>query len=228
MQEPTGRHELKHYINYADLLQIRSRLAMAMHLDEHASPIGSYQVRSLYFDNYADRALREKLNGVDNREKFRLRLYNSNAELIHLEKKSKSSGLSFKQTAEIPRQTCEELLSSDYSSLKQLDNPLFVEFYAKLHYQLLRPRTIVEYQREAYVMRAGNVRVTLDHHIRSSNQPGHFLAPSYPSFPLADVCVLEVKYDNFLPELVRAIVAVSSRQSTSFSKYAVSRLNQEK
>lgn len=227
MQEPTGRHELKHYINYADLLQIRSRLAKVMHLDEHASPDEGYKVRSLYFDNYADKALLEKLDGVDNREKFRLRLYNGDTKLIQLEKKCKSNGLSFKQTAEIPQETCEELLSGEYSSLKQLADPLFVEFYAKLHYQLLRPRTIVEYQREAYMMNAGNARVTLDHHIRSSNQPGHFLTANFPSISLADVCVLEVKFDHFLPELVRAVIAVSSRQSTSISKYAASRLNQE-
>lgn len=227
MQENIGRHEIKHYINYADLLQIRSRLDLVMLQDEHTTGNGGYQVRSLYFDNYADKALLEKLNGVDDREKFRLRLYNGDPNLIHLEKKSKSSGLCFKQTSVIPQEICEELLRGEFSSLKQLGSPLLDEFYAKIHYQQLRPRTIVEYRREAYKLDAGNVRVTLDHHIRSSNQPDHFFAKDYPCFPLADVCVLEVKYDNFLPELVRAVTALSSRQSTSFSKYAVSRLNQE-
>lgn len=84
----TGRHEFKHYINYADILQLRSRLPLIMEMDEHSTSKAGYVVRSLYFDNYADKALFEKINGVDNREKFRLRLYNGNFSLILLEKKS--------------------------------------------------------------------------------------------------------------------------------------------
>ena len=227
MQALTGRHEIKHYINYADLLQLRSSLSLVMDRDEHSVNNHGYQVRSLYFDHYADKALLEKLNGVDDREKFRLRLYNGNPDLINLEKKSKRNGLSYKEIAALPQETCEALLEGDYSALKQTDRPLLMEFYAKLHFQQLRPRTIVEYEREAFKMTAGNVRVTLDHHIRSTGQPGQFTAKSYPSLPLPDVCVLEVKYDNYLPEIVRAVTALASRQSSSFSKYAVTRLNQE-
>lgn len=227
MQNNIGRHELKHYINYSDLLQIRSRLIPILPRDEHASPDGGYLVRSVYFDNYADKALFEKLNGVDNREKFRLRLYNGDPSLINLEKKSKSAGLCFKQSAQLTQETCDKLLKGDYSDLKTSTDPLVIEFYAKLQYELLRPRTIVEYQREAFLYNAGNVRVTLDHHIRASNQPILFLDKNYPSIPLANACLLEVKYDQFLPDIVRTVTAVSSRRSVSFSKYAQSRINQE-
>jgi len=227
MHELTGRHEIKHYINYADLMQLRSSLPLVMERDEHSVNEHGYQVRSLYFDNYADKALLEKLNGVDEREKFRLRLYNGSPNLINLEKKSKCNGLSYKETAGILQSACEALLKGDYSALGQADNSLLMEFYAKLYFQQLRPRTIVEYEREAFKLSAGNVRVTLDHHIRSTSQPGYFTSRSYPSLPLPDVCVLEVKYDHYLPEVVRAVTALSSRRSSSFSKYAVSRLNQE-
>ena len=223
----TGRHEFKHYINYADILQLRSRLPLIMEMDEHSTSKAGYVVRSLYFDNYADKALFEKINGVDNREKFRLRLYNGNFSLILLEKKSKSNGLCYKNSAPISAEVCEDVINGDYSSLNQPDQPLLVEFYAKLKYQQLRPRTIVEYTREAYIMNAGKVRVTLDHHIRTSNQPAFFLSSSYPGFSLPDACILEVKYDQFLPEVVRSITALSSRPTTSFSKYAVSRIFQE-
>lgn len=223
----TGRHEYKHYINYADLLQLRARLSLVMTMDKHSTSERGYKVRSLYFDNYADKALFEKINGVDNREKFRLRLYNGDSSLISLEKKSRSKGLCYKTKAPIPEEVCREVMLGEYSALRDLDDPLFVEFYAKLRYQQLRPRTIVEYRREAFILKPGNVRVTLDHHIRTSNQPAFFLSQEYPDFPLANACILEIKYDQFLPEVVRSITALGSRQSTSFSKYAVSRIYQE-
>ena len=223
----TGRHEYKHYINYADLLELRTRLSRAMTLDVHATRKGGYAVRSLYFDNYSDKALYEKINGVDDREKFRMRLYNADTSLIMLEKKSKLKGLCYKSSARISRDVCLEVLNGDYSSLIQSQEPILVEFYAKLKYQHLRPRTIVEYWREAYKMKPGNVRVTLDHHIHTSSQPEHFLSSNYPSFPLVNAYILEVKYDQFLPEVVRSLTVLSSRPTTSFSKYAVSRIFQE-
>ena len=211
----TGRHEYKHYINYADLLELRTRLSRVMKMDEHATAKGGYAVRS------------EKINGVDDREKFRMRLYNADSSLIMLEKKSKLKGLCYKTSARVSRDICVEVLNGDYSSLVQSEEPILVEFYAKLKYQQLRPRTIVEYWREAYKLKPGNVRVTLDHHMRTSNQPEHFLSSSYPGFPLVNAYILEVKYDQFLPEVVRALTALSSRPTVSFSKYAVSRIFQE-
>lgn len=223
----TGRHEFKHNINYADLLQLRARLSLVMGLDEHSTSKDGYYVRSLYFDNYADKVLFEKINGVDNREKFRLRLYNADSNLILLEKKSKSKGLCYKTSTQISQAICSELINGRLSSLANFKDPLLAEFYAKLRYQQLRPRTIVEYKREAYVLSAGNVRVTLDHHIRTCNQPTLFLSQDFPGFPLPNACILEIKYDQFLPELVRTITALTSRPTTSFSKYAVSRIFQE-
>lgn len=99
MRDTGGRHELKHYINYADLLQLRTRLSSVARPDGNAKSGSGYRVRSLYFDNYADKALREKINGVDEREKFRFRLYNDDASFIRLEKKSKRGGLYFKESA---------------------------------------------------------------------------------------------------------------------------------
>ena len=223
----TGRHEYKHYINYADLLQLRARLPLVMKMDEHSISKEGYDVRSLYFDNYADKALFEKINGVDEREKFRIRLYNADPSLILLEKKSKAGGICHKSSAPISKEVCNEVINGEFSSLNQPDEPLLVEFYAKLKFHQLRPRTIVEYRREAYVLTPGNVRVTLDHHIRTCNQPSLFLSVNYPSFPLPNACILEIKYDQFLPEVVRTVTALSSRPTTSFSKYAVSRIFQE-
>ena len=80
------RHEWKHEINYADMLTLRTRLPAVMHRDGHAIN-GAYQIRSLYFDTLSDKALREKIDGVDIREKLRIRYYNGDTSFIVLEKK---------------------------------------------------------------------------------------------------------------------------------------------
>ena len=195
MREFQGRHELKHYINYADVLQLRSRLPFVASLDKHATEGNGYRVKSLYFDNYNDKALKEKIDGVNEREKFRLRFYNDDTSFIRLEKKSKENG-----------------------------NHLFQELYAKMHYQQLRAKNIVDYQREAFIYPMGNVRVTLDYDIRTSNNVFDFLKPQPVPVPISGVYILEVKYDSFLPEIIRGMVSLSSRRSTAFSKYAVTRI----
>ncbi len=226
MRVTGGRHELKHYINYADFLQLRSRLIHIASPDENAKDGNGYRVRSLYFDNYSDKALGEKLDGVNEREKFRLRLYNDDASFIRLEKKSKINSMCFKKNALITSQECSRLLSGQYEVLKVNGAPLLMELYAKMHYQLLRPKIIVDYEREAYVFPAGNVRITLDYDLRASSNTGGFLDSEIDTYPIPGTFLLEVKYDNFLPEIIRNMVTLTSRRSTAFSKYAVTRITQ--
>lgn len=224
MTEQAGRHEIKHYINYSDYVQLSARLPCVAKPDENAADGNGYRVRSLYFDNYSDKALREKVDGVNEREKFRLRLYNDDAAFIRLEKKSKVSGICFKQSAVVPYDACSKILSGDFSALKIGKNPLLLELYAKLHAQLLRPKNIVDYKRDAYVFPAGNVRITLDYDMRTSADVKAFLAPRIITVPLYGTIILEVKYDAFLPELIRGMVSLSSRQQAAFSKYAATRI----
>ncbi len=224
MSEPRGRHEIKHCVNNSDMLQLRQRLPRVMRRDHNADSDGGYRIRSLYFDNYSDKALREKVDGVDIREKFRLRFYNGDTSFIRLEKKSKRRGLCYKQSARIPYHACEALLRGDYSLLKASGDALCLELYAKMHNELLRPKSIVDYRREAYLFPAGNVRVTLDYDIRASMNPPDFLNEQFVSVPVPDGSVLEVKYDEFLPELIRGVVSLSSRQAAAFSKYAAARI----
>lgn len=224
MKNTCGRHELKYYINYSDYMQLRSRLSSVLKADENAIDGNAYRVRSLYFDNYSDKALREKLDGVSEREKFRLRLYNDDPSFIRLEKKSKKNGLCFKKNAMISYDHCRELLCGQYDVLKESEQPLLLELYTKIHSQLLRPKNIVDYKREAFAFPAGNVRVTLDHDIRVSSDIKTFLQHEIITIPIPGTLILEVKYDNYLPELIRGIVALSSRQKTAFSKYAKGRI----
>lgn len=224
MRESGGRHELKYRINQADLAELRARLPCLLKPDENADGGNSYRVRSLYFDNYADKALREKTDGVDEREKFRIRMYNNDPSFLRAEKKSKKNGLCFKESGVITAAECGQLLLGNPAPLKETGCPLLAELCIKMHTHLLRPKNIVDYTREAYVFPAGNVRVTLDYDIRGSSDPISFLQPEITAFPVPDTAVLEIKYDRFIPEIIRGIVALSGRQSTSFSKYAATRI----
>lgn len=219
-----GRHELKFYIDIADKAQLRARLRALAKPDENADKDGGYKIRSLYFDNYSDKAVIEKLSGQSRREKFRLRYYNDDASFIRLEKKSKINRLCYKESATITAKQCEELLAGNYEVLKAPETPLFMELYSKIRSQNLRPRSIVDYYREAYVFHAGNVRITFDSDVRTSNNVIDFLNAALPTISAASAIILEVKYDGFLPDIMRDILNIGWRSQSEFSKYLVARL----
>ena len=218
-----GRHEHKFYINDADCAVLRGRLNVVAKLDTNVGEDGTYLIRSLYFDNYADKAVDEKLQGLSRREKFRIRYYNDNTNFIRLEKKSKINNLTYKEQAPLTKQQVQQVLAGDYECLKKDEHPLLLEFYAKIHFEALRPRTIVDYTREVYIYEAGNVRITFDSNIRTSSNVNRFLDSNYVTLPAANAIILEVKYDGFLPDIIRMIVNINQRSQTEFSKYVASR-----
>lgn len=132
------RHEYKHIINMSDMLQLKCRLARIFEHDANSQDDGTYFIKSLYFDNYADKALREKLDGVDYREKFRIRFYNNDTGFIRLEKKSKIYGLCNKISCEITKDECNSIINNDIEFLSQSSDMLKKELYSKMKYQLLR------------------------------------------------------------------------------------------
>ena len=219
------RHEWKHEISYADLLSIRARLRAVTQPDPHAVN-GRYMIRSLYFDNASDKALREKTDGVNMREKFRIRYYNGDpSSVIHLEKKSKISGLGTKFSARLTEEEAEKIVRGDTSWMLSSGDMLIRELYAKMRYQGLRPQTIVDYTREPYIYVPGNVRVTFDYDIRTALRCTDFLDPDCVTIPAGDpVILLEVKWDDYLPDIIRACVQEKGLRVGSFSKYAQCRI----
>ena len=217
------RHEYKHQINYCDMLNLRQRLSAVAKQDVHAVD-GKYQIRSLYFDNLYDKALTEKMNGVNIREKFRLRYYNNDTSLIHLEKKSKVNGLCLKESAVITKEMAQAIVDGDMEWMMKSNNELIQELYSKMMSQGLRPKTIVDYIREPYVFPAGNVRVTFDYNIRTGMNCTDFLNPDCLMMPTGDNIILEVKWDEYLPDIIRGAVQLPSCRTESFSKYAVCRI----
>lgn len=224
--EPRFRRELKHTINRQDYRILRKRLQQIARPDNHAGTDGKYQIRSLYFDTPDDKALREKLDGVNEREKFRIRYYNFDASFIRLEKKSKRDGVGNKQTARLTRAQCEQLLAGQTAWMLEAKDPLLIELYGKMKFQQLRARTIVDYTREAYLYRAGNVRVTVDSDIRTGLRCTDLFDRSLPTIPTGhpDKMILEVKFDDFLPDVIRDLIQLGERRGHAFSKYAVCRM----
>ena len=224
MDEANYRHEWKHMINHADKIAIRQRLRAVAQVDANAAD-GRYLIRSLYFDNISDKALREKLDGVNRREKFRIRYYNGNTDQIHLEKKSKWNGLGTKDRALLTADEAQRIVDGDLSWMIGSNRPLVQELYVKMNSQGLRPKTIVDYTREPFVYAPGNVRVTLDYNIRTGLLCTDFLNPDCITIPAgAGETILEVKWDEYLPSVIRDAVQLGGRQLSAFSKYAACRM----
>ena len=217
------RHEWKHEINLSDMIALRQRLRAVARPDPHAVN-GRYTVRSLYFDDFTDKALREKLDGVDRREKFRIRYYNDDPSLIHLEKKSKRNGLGAKETVGLTQTEAQAIVDGDLDWMPSSGRALAQELYSKMR-RGLRPKTIVDYTREPFTYAPGNVRVTLDYDIRTGLGCTGFLDPDCITVPAGDApIILEVKWDAFLPDIIRDAVQLEGRRVCAFSKYAQCRI----
>lgn len=220
----TFRHEWKHEINLSDMITLRNRLQAVTQIDPHAVD-GTYEIRSLYFDNLSDKALREKIDGVNNREKFRLRYYNKDISLIHLEKKSRRNGLGTKAGAVLTKEEAQAIIDGNYNWMTKSQCPLIEELYLKMTTQQLRPKTIVDYTREPYIFHAGNVRITMDYNIRTGLKCTDFLNTECVTIPAGDApIILEVKWDAYLPDIIRDIIQLNGRHTCAFSKYAACRI----
>lgn len=217
------RHEIKHEISFSDMLIIRHRLNAVAYPDPHTVN-GKYHIRSLYFDTLGDKALMEKINGMSRREKFRIRYYNGDTTVIHLEKKSKIDNLGNKQNAPLTAEQTQSIVDGDIEWMIHSEFPLIRELYSKMQTQDIAPKTIVDYTREPFIYPAGNVRVTLDYHIRSGLRCTDFLNPDCVTVPISDSIILEVKWDEFLPDIIRDAVSLADRREGAFSKYAACRI----
>lgn len=218
------RHELKQQITYLDMLNLRQRLSAVMQRDSHTID-GKYKIRSLYFDDAQDSALKEKINGVNVREKFRIRYYNGDTSLIKLEKKSKINGLCLKESVQLTAEQTQQILIGDYHWMMESGQPLLREFCLKIRQKGLRPKTIVDYTREPFIFAPGNVRVTLDYHIRTGLSGIDFLDPDCVTVPVSeDPIILEIKWDDYLPEIIRCAVQLEHGHIGAYSKYASCRM----
>ena len=205
---PKYRHELKFLCSQHTLKLIEEKVRQICTPDAHANDSGIYNIRSVYFDSFDDKCLDENLDGVDNRYKYRIRIYNHSDSLIKLERKATLRGLKTKESCVITRDQCEGILRNKWVDCDPMAQNLLERFQAEKCYELYEPKVIVEYTRTPYVHSAGNVRITFDRNILSSWDM-RFFEKDIPKVPVLPegIHLLEVKYDEYLPGAIREVIS---------------------
>lgn len=226
-----ARHELKYFIDRAELAALRARLRPVLTLDGHCAGGRPYAIRSLYFDDVYDSAYMDKINGVMERDKYRIRVYHlassGRGEMeIFLERKRKCGELIQKSSARINRALAEQLIAGEPRGLQTVHDPLIRDMYVQLRTKLMRPAVIVDYEREAYLHPAQNVRITFDTRLRtglSSRELFNARIPTISPLDRAGVEILEVKFDSCLPGYIRALLDGIQAERSMISKYVLCR-----
>jgi SPX domain protein involved in polyphosphate accumulation len=219
------RHELKYLVTDAQCAILKNRIRPLMRQDLHAGVSGQYSVRSLYFDDYDDRCYYENLDGVDPREKYRIRIYDLSDRCIKLECKRKERGTTRKKTSQIPIDLAHSLIDCS-----NWDNQMYrideLSSVAKsLVIKRLQPKIIVEYTRIPFEYSVGNVRITFDMGISFSSSISGFFEESIPRRPVmpGGLHILEVKYDELVPDHIYRALNLDTLQRTTLSKYYICR-----
>ena len=195
------RNEWKYLISTSEKEVLNLRMKPLMKLDPHAEN-GGYLIRSLYFDDYWNSAYEEKESGVLMRKKYRIRIYNYSAESIKLERKKKFGSYIYKEDAPLTKDEVQKILSGEYEFLLKSPYNLCREFYTECMSNMMRPRTIVDYEREPWIMDEGTVRITL-----SVLEPGKL--------------IMEVKFTELLPQILRNLLPPQAEEFTAVSKYVL-------
>lgn len=220
------RHELKFVCMERDLCLIEKRIQNICHLDSHVGPNGTYVIRSLYFDTYDDKYYNENKMGIDERKKYRIRIYDGSSDIIKLECKHSLRGMKAKQVCSLAKIQFEEILSGKNISNIESNQKLLKQFVADKQMEMLVPKIIVEYTRTPYVYMIGNVRITLDRNIRSAMSVENFFDGNLlrRSIMPENKHVLEIKYDEAMPTTILELVTEGyNLRKTSFSKYMLCR-----
>lgn len=219
------RKEIKYRISLSEAYSLQQKLEKIMDADPHNGAEG-YKIRSLYFDSLNDAALKEVLDGVEEKRKLRLRIYNAEIEKVKLEYKCKSDTNGIKKVIKLNAEQAAKMMGGDYGFLEEMDSDLARKIYLRLLSGFYLPRSIVEYRRHAYFYEVGDTRVTLDTEIKGTTMVDSFLEEEIFTFPLLplDVVVLELKYNDFLPCFIKNLTKEIDRLPRANSKYVLSRL----
>jgi len=218
------RHEYKYVCSRQQIEYLKNRISPIMEMDMNANMVG-YEVRSLYLDDYHNNYWGDNMAGVDPREKIRIRIYNGETSVIRLEIKQKKREGTKKLSCAISEDLCKAIIKGRNLDIKEVDSPVYRKFYLQYETRLLRPAVIVEYDRIPYIYRDGNVRITFDMNIRSSNEFDHFLDNRILSRTIMPINshLMEVKFDEFLPDTIYQEVDTNRLKRTTFSKYFLCR-----
>ena len=230
VKNQTLRHEFKYYITEKTYQILRQRIMVLAHRDENSRREEGYVISSLYFDDYRNSALYDKQDGDRFRKKFRIRVYEHESKLIKLESKAKLDSWTAKESTTLTLDEYRKILDEDYEFLILKEDPLCKELYTLIRTKLLRPKVIVEYEREAYVVNEGNVRLTFDKSLRSSIIGFDIFDPDvvYSAALPQELLVFEVKYDDYIPKHIKALINGQAMQRYAVSKYVICKKRRER
>ena len=219
------RFEKKYILNNLQVEQLKHRLSPLMKLDPILSGKSYYSIRSLYFDDYNDTCLKQVINGISERYKYRIRFYNNNVEYIVLEKKYKINNMTKKISCELTKEQVLDIINNRNIFVSKSNPKVLNEFYLMILTRGLKPKVIIDYDRIPYVYDAGMVRITIDYNISCSYDILNFFDPDILRIPLMEAgkSILEVKYNEFIPDFIRYGLQLNLER-VSYSKYGNGRL----
>lgn len=218
------RQEEKYLMTLVEMHRLSGLLDSVMIQDSHNGARG-YCIRSLYFDTLNEKDYEEKMDGIELRRKIRLRIYDPSAPFAMLEMKQKEGNYQKKRSLRLGREDAKQLTQGRYDCLLRYEDPFAAECYGLMHSACYRPKTIVEYQRKAYVAKENKIRVTFDHEIRATETSFELFDPKLNLYPVLDAFngVLEVKYNGFLLSYIKSLISTANRSQLSVSKYCLAR-----
>ena len=219
------RSELKYYISNNEYTALVNRLKFVLDPDEHSTPGVGYYIRSLYFDSYDNKCLYEKQSGTMYRRKFRLRIYDTDSQLVKFEIKNKWNNQIFKESATISRGSAEKIIEGEHEELLTYKNPILNKAYIEFTQNYYKPKVVVDYDRDAFMSEFFNLRITIDKNLRSNNTDFDIFSSNIHTIPviLEGKQILELKYNECLPDYVKGIIQPASFERCAISKYTLGR-----
>ena len=219
------RHEQKYLLTFDNYMRIKIAIKQCMALDANSVEGKGYHIRSLYFDDMYESALNEKLSGIVNRKKYRVRIYNFSNERIKLEIKRKFNDYTNKIATTISREEYEKIYYSDVSEFAFSDDRVKKSYYLEIRNNLLCPKVIVDYYREAYILPYNEIRVTFDTQLSALKPCLNIFSETIHSSALPEkyAFILEVKYNSFLPTHIKSILEYYDLTRLSVSKFLLCR-----
>ncbi len=223
------RKELKFIVGDDILIDTENRISTIMRRDEHQNG-KFYKIRSVYFDSMAYTCYRENLAGVSPREKYRIRTYDCSDKVIMAEVKIRYADTISKMSTPIDMEHFEALIQPDPIKRQRAvicafkedrGNRVIEKYLDKIVNESYIPAVVVDYERSAFVYDICNVRITIDRNTFASREFDRMFDETLTGRPAVENGhhILEIKYNEFLPDEIKEVLGGLSLHRTSSSKY---------
>ena len=223
-----SRFEFKYIINKNLSKIIQQEVRNFTINDYFTKKKDQYLVRSLYFDNNIFTNFNEKIDGIKNRHKFRIRTYSiqKNALIpIYLEMKGRDNQRTFKNRTKIKLEDLNFFCSSkNLFSIKKkyLDNKLINQFIFDNYRKKILPKVIIDYNRRALLSKNGlYFRLTFDSDIKACSSKNMFENNHNWKVCVPGNDILEVKFDLTIPPWFHRIIQNYQLKRISVSKFVL-------